>query len=1140
MTHHHELQSFLAAVRRRWFAHEALCIVGRAAAAACVPVAVALLLFFVLRPAGLPLVAVGTGATLASLGAAVAVAVRMQRRPTDLQVARFVEERALLLPERVQFDDALVTAVDPRSASDPGFGQLLAAAAAARIKEVSPEALVTGASIRRMGLQAAAGLAALITVLTLGSGALIQATHAAWVAFFPSSIQVEVLPGDARVVAGQPLQIRAAIRADEHVLSRLAPSLTVSAGSEQKTVPMVRDGQAFVFRFESVDRTFRYQVTAGAARSAEHTVTALFAPRVERIELQYRYPAFSGLASRQEDDGGDIYAPAGTRVRVRVHADKPLAAGLLTLGEGAAKPLVAGEGSVFETELVLSQDNSYRIELADRDGLTSAGDTEYFIRLMEDRPPDVRILRPGGDQKVTALEEVTIEARAEDDHGIASLELVYTTPGGRTLTVPFARASGPATSRLGAHLLEIEALRVQPGDVISYYARARDVGRGKRASETRSDMYFLEVRPFGEEFVAAQSQGGGGAGGGDIEALIAAQKEIINATWTIERRSATGRSARDVEAVVAAQQELKARAERLATRSGRGRRDFFPLQVAPLTQPQRGRAGGEGVSAAVQSMGLAIEQLEGQRTRAALNHEMAALQALLRAQAEIRRREVMQQQASGASSGGAGRQGQDLSALFDKELQRQQRTNYETRSQVEERPDQKDQDRALDRIRDLARRQEELSRRQQDLARSSSAEEERKRQLERLSREQQELREQVEELAKQMGGQAGEQVGRGTQNQQQGQQSSREQPGRGSQGEGARGESAGRQLREASEQMRGAAGDLGREDAKSAADRGARAAEQLRQIEQQMRGEGPDGQQRMAGELQLEAQQLAEQQRRIASETRRLEQTGSASEDARRRLAGEKEQLADRTDALQRAASDLSAKQGASGRKDGSAAQVAAAARELSQQKLGERMRDTARQMRESGGTATAEEQIARGLDKVVEQLGGGSSESRALSAQLDQTQLIRNRLNELERQIAQAEAKVKAGGDGRGDGQGNVAAELQRLREEYRKELQRSRETLRGLETAPRSGMAGSTPEHHEWSQADPGNQSFKQDFSGWATLRKDIDNALERTEAAVSARLAKQNAQDRLNAGGSDRAPDAYRRLISRYYESLASIRK
>ena len=81
-----------------------------------------------------------------------------------------------------------------------------------------------------------------------------------------------------------------------------------------------------------------------------------------------------------------------------------------------------------------------------------------------------------------------------------------------------------------------------------------------------------------------------------------------------------------------------------------------------------------------------MQQLDGDRTKEAIPHEMAALQGLLQAQSEVRRRQVSQQ-ANGASGNGYGRQGQDLSALFDKELQRQQRTNYETRSQIEERPD---------------------------------------------------------------------------------------------------------------------------------------------------------------------------------------------------------------------------------------------------------------------------------------------------------------------------------------------------------------------------------------------------------------------------------------------------------------------
>ena len=93
------------------------------------------------------------------------------------------------------------------------------------------------------------------------------------------------------------------------------------------------------------------------------------------------------------------------------------------------------------------------------------------------------------------------------------------------------------------------------------------------------------------------------------------------------------------------------------------------------------------------------------------------------------------------------RQCQDLSNLFDRELKRQQQTNYESKAQVETQPDAQKADSALDRIKDLARRQEELSRQQRDLARADLAAEELKRQLEKLTREQEELRRQAEEAA---------------------------------------------------------------------------------------------------------------------------------------------------------------------------------------------------------------------------------------------------------------------------------------------------------------------------------------------------------------------------------------------------------
>src|SRR5205823_8685703 len=140
--------------------------------------------------------------------------------------------------------------------------------------------------------------------------------------------------------------------------------------------------------------------------------------------------------------------------------------------------------------------------------------------VMDDRPPDVHILRPSGDTGITSLEEVPIEARADDDFGIASLDMVYSVSGGAEKIVPFTSMGGTATARIGSRMLAAEDLHVKPGDVIAYYARARDVARAKQSTLVRSDIFFLEVKPFNEEYSLAQSQAMGAADGQQLEGLI--------------------------------------------------------------------------------------------------------------------------------------------------------------------------------------------------------------------------------------------------------------------------------------------------------------------------------------------------------------------------------------------------------------------------------------------------------------------------------------------------------------------------------------------------------------------------------------------------------------------------------------------
>ncbi len=178
-----------------------------------------------------------------------------------------------------------------------------------------------------------------------------------------------------------------------------------------------------------------------------------------------------------------------------------------------------------------------------------------------------------------------------------------------------------------------------------------------------------------------------------IETLIAAQKEIINATWNIERRAASGagRSAADMTAIAAAQAELQARAEQMASRTGRGRGPIrFPQQVSPPRQLSggaavgriRSRRGDHGDDAGHRSARGAADR------RGAAARDGGAPGAAAGAGGSPPARGGA---AGRRSMGGLGRQGQDLSALFDKELQRQQRTNYETRSQTETRADRQEQ-----------------------------------------------------------------------------------------------------------------------------------------------------------------------------------------------------------------------------------------------------------------------------------------------------------------------------------------------------------------------------------------------------------------------------------------------------------------
>jgi hypothetical protein len=166
-----------------------------------------------------------------------------------------------------------------------------------------------------------------------------------------------------------------------------------------------------------------------------------------------------------------------------------------------------------------------------------AARTNTTVSVLEDQPPTVSFDRPGRDRKATNLEEVFTQAHAEDDYGVVSIDLHFSVNGGEEKKVNLQELTREsARSLIGAHTFFLEEFNLKPGDFISYYAKARDAN-----SETTSDIYFIEVKPFEMEYRQSQQQGGGGGGGQggeqDQNALSRRQKDLIAATHKLIRES---------------------------------------------------------------------------------------------------------------------------------------------------------------------------------------------------------------------------------------------------------------------------------------------------------------------------------------------------------------------------------------------------------------------------------------------------------------------------------------------------------------------------------------------------------------------------------------------------------------------------
>src|SRR5215510_202496 len=474
---------------------------------------------------------------LGMLGAVIATVIKalvlpLRRTPTDTQLARFIEEK------NPGLKDSLVSAVDAIQNARPEqltFVHLLTKDVLDRTKHVR-----FGDQVNKRKFSTFAALTGLF------AAALLVSFYLASV-FFPlgapnlfafkappvDARELKVTPGDQTVAKGDTVTIQAvAVGFDPQ---RATVHLRYSNSSEWETSTMEVTPQnlpTFRHLIFNLQEQLHYFVDAGGNRSREFTIDVADLPRVEKMDYTYHYPAYTGLAVKKEENAQDMVALKGTQVDVTVSGSQALSGGRVVFMDGKSVALQpSGEKTVLG-RVTVDRTTTFRIELTNKDRKSYLGVEEYSMEALDDQKPIVEFRKPGRDTKATKVEEVFTELHAEDDFGVSQLELHFSVNGGPEQKVDLFASKGEKPKEISAgHTFFLEEYDLQPGDLVTYFGKAVD--SRNPANTVSTDIYFVEVRPFGREYRQGQ-QGGGGGGGGDqddsTEALSRRQKEIIAAT----------------------------------------------------------------------------------------------------------------------------------------------------------------------------------------------------------------------------------------------------------------------------------------------------------------------------------------------------------------------------------------------------------------------------------------------------------------------------------------------------------------------------------------------------------------------------------------------------------------------------------
>jgi hypothetical protein len=513
-----------------------------------------------------------------------------------------------------------------------------------------------------------------------------------------------------------------------------------------------------------VNQPLRYRIEGSSKTSEPFTVQIYEHPSVVQSDALIRSPAYAQQDEKTIANTRRVSIVDGATVAWSLRLNKPVVSAEWIDEDGETSLLEANPEDLTEYRIANHPESSkrYRLRMTDAQGRTEKTAEEFIVKVIPNREPELK-LTSASDQRVSAIQEMMVAAKVQDDFGIQragiNVSVGESEPQDIVLTSPSELANKKTDLQ---HLIDLESLSAKADQLVTYHFWTEDLDRNGQPRRIESDLFFAEVRPFEELFREGdssatqqrqqqQQQQQGSQGEQQAEELAELQKKIISATWNLVRGLSNlsgdqNQALTDKVSVVReSQNQAIEQSEKLKEnlQSPESEQDLFRVQSS-MRDAIKDLDGVESQSA---SIGL----------RDAMKHMRAAYEGLLRLRAREHEITQSQQQQSSSQQSKSASQRNRQQQIQQLKLE-QDPSRYEEESQPipEESQAEREMRQVINRLDELARRQQDVNEqvRELDLALQAATDEQEKKelqeQLDRLREDQQELVQDADELLERM------------------------------------------------------------------------------------------------------------------------------------------------------------------------------------------------------------------------------------------------------------------------------------------------------------------------------------------------------------------------------------------------------